>query len=159
MNRLRLRIGGAALCAATVLLTDQQLSAPVIAAGHPYKPYRYVIAKPRLSGITDDALIERQALQTMLQSQGIEADIDIGDRCDSRDCDVVTIEETTDQTFKVNFFPKAAELANKDHLEKETRRQPYDDERLIWKQGSREIAKMIATHQVVHLSLTRRSTP
>jgi hypothetical protein len=156
MNRLHLRIGAAALGAATVLLTHQQLSAPVIAASH---TYRYVIKKPRLSGIAD-ADIERKALQRMLQSPQVEGvEIEVGDECDRRDCDLITIVETDDKSFKVNFYPKAAALNNKDHNEMETRRQPYPNETLIWKQGSREIAKMFTNHLSVHLSLPQKSTP
>jgi hypothetical protein len=156
MTRTRRCLGAVVLLATAILSGDRHLSAPALAAGH---PYRYIIGKPRLPGIADDALSERQALLRTLQGERIEADIEIGDRCDTEECDVVNIVETDDKTFKVNFFPKAAALANKDHLEKETRRQPYDTQALIWQQGSKEIARMIAIHHAVHLSSTLKNTP
>jgi len=155
-----LRIGAAIL--GVLLLTPlHRLTAPIAAATSTVTPsYKYVIGRPRLIGITDGAAAERQALQKLLQSQPIEGvEIAIGDACDNKECDLVFIVETIEHVFKVDFYPSAAERQNKDHAEKETRRQPYPTPLLIWQQGSKEIASLITLHNRVHVSSPQKNTP
>jgi hypothetical protein len=148
---------GAAIVGVVLITPGRQLTALVAAAGPTTtSSYKYVIGKPRLIGITDGAEAERRALQRLLQSQPIE--VAIGDACDNKECDLVSIVETDEHVFQVDFYPSAAERQNKDHLEKETRRQPYPTPFLIWQQGSREIASLISRHNLVHVSSPQKNT-
>lgn len=152
---------GAAIVGVVLLAPAHRLTALVAAASPTTTAtYKYVIGRPRLIGITDGAAAERQALQKLLQSQPIDSvEIAIGDACDNKECDLVFIVETNEHVFKVDFYPSAAERQNKDHAEKETRRQPYPTPLLIWQQGSKEIASLIALHNRVHVSSPQKNTP
>jgi hypothetical protein len=152
VNRPRTRIGSVAAIAAVAVCATQPLVAPPVRAET--FTYKYVIGTIRLIGL-NEASIERQALRQLIAENHLEGlEVVATDRdtaCDVPNCDVVTVQETDEHSFKVNFFAKQAALADPNHREQVTQRLPFpDNERLIWREGSKAIAKLVAKHYEVH---------
>jgi hypothetical protein len=77
--------------------------------------------------------------------------VDVSDRCDVQDCDLIVIDQVQKlQTFEVQFSPKALGQINGTHSPKQTRQVQVDDLGAAWTIASKEIISMIKAHDTFH---------
>ena len=128
----------------TLVAQAQPSSAPVPTAG-----YKYVVSQVRLEGVSDTG-IERQGLYGKLRDNLNGALVEMGDKCDVSDCDLITVDEINEQQiFEVQFTVSAART-NRAHAPRLTHRYPLKDRRLIWKAGLAEIVQILKADHAAH---------
>lgn len=111
-------------------------------------PYKYVIGPVRVNGISDTGP-ERLRFKTQLSEKLGGAIVDIGDRCDKPECDLIAIDQLQMQRFEVQFVPNELRQNNEAHVPRQTRQMQVDPS-VAWVIASKEIVTMIQAHHVNH---------
>jgi hypothetical protein len=113
--------------------------------------YKYVIGPIRMANGMD-TYNDRVKLGGQLREKVGGAVVDVSDRCDVEDCDLIVIDQLQKfQTFEVQFAPKALGRINGAHSPKQTRQVPVDDQSAAWTLASKEIISMITAHDSLHV--------